>query len=275
MTHPEVTAGKRLIFRGTDRNKGRHISVSPLNSSMLHLSYGRIVLDRETPRARFETGSSEVALICLSGQCRVRLSRAESYDLGQYDALYVPRDRAIDVSSESGVDLVECSAEVEQKYPVQLIRYADVQATPALKFMTGGENARRELNILIGNHVKAGRLLAGFTRSAPGNWASWPPHEQTQLLEEVYVYFDMPAPSFGVQLVYTKPDEPEFVGIVRSGDAVPMPSGYRPNVAVPGHSINFVWLMAAHREGVDRVYGVKNVQPEFKTTASGLEGALR
>ena len=139
--------------------------------------------------------------------------------------------------------------------------------------MTGGANSRRELNILIGNNVKAGRLLAGFTRSAPGHWTSWPPHEQTALAEEMYVYFDMPPPGFGVQLVYTKPDDPEFVGVVRSGDAVLMPSGYHPNVSVPGHCINFVWLMAAHREVHDRVFGVKNVQPEFKHPASGPKSA--
>ena len=42
-----------------------------------------------------------------------------------------------------------------------------------------------------------------------------------------------------------------------------MPGGYHPNVSVPGHAINFVWLMAAHREVEDRVFGVVNVQPGF------------
>ena len=46
----------------------------------------------------------------------------------------------------------------------------------------------------------------------------------------------------------TIPDEPEFIGVVRDGDAVTMPKGFHPNVSVPGHPINFVWLMAAHRE---------------------------
>ena len=94
--------------------------------------------------------------------------------------------------------------------------------------------------------MQAGRLLLGFTRSVPGNWTSWPPHEHTEMLEEVYVYFDMPPPAFGIQLVYTSPDTPEFVGVVRDGDAVLMPAGYHPNVAAPGHSINFIWMMAAH-----------------------------
>jgi len=51
---------------------------------------------------------------------------------------------------------------------------------------------------------------------------------------------------------------------VRDGDAVLMPSGFHPNVSVPGHRISFLWAMAAHREVEDREFGVVNVQPEFQ-----------
>ncbi len=85
-------------------------------------------------------------------------------------------------------------------------------ADPKRKFRAGGESTSRDLNIVIGDNVKAGRLLLGFTRSQPGNWTSWPPHEHTKILEEVYVYFDMPPPAFGIQLVYDRPETPEFVG---------------------------------------------------------------
>ena len=131
------------------------------------------------------------------------------------------------------------------------------------------------MNILLGKNVKAGRILAGFTVSEEGNWTSWPPHEHAAMLEEVYVYHHMPAPSFAVQLVYTDPNEPEFVGIVREGDAVLIPGGYHPNVAVPGHPINFVWMMAAHREVEDRQFGVVNVQPGFAQGGSGLEASRK
>ena len=72
--------------------------------------------------------------------------------------------------------------------------------------------------------------MVGFTRSQPGHWTSWPPHEHTTLAEELYVYFDMPPPAFGIQLVYTRPEAPELAAIVREGDAVLMPAGYHPNV---------------------------------------------
>ena len=95
------------------------------------------------------------------------------------------------------------------------------------------------------------------------------------MLEELYVYYDMPAPAFGIQLVYSNTDDPEFVGIVREGDAVVMAEGFHPNVSVPGHPINFVWMMAAHREVEDRQFGVVNLQPGFDKGGSGLEASRK
>jgi 5-deoxy-glucuronate isomerase len=113
--------------------------------------------------------------------------------------------------------------------------------------------------------------MAGVTFSSPGNWTSWPPHEHAALAEEAYLYIDMPAPSFGIQLVYTKPEDPELAVVVREGDVVLMPAGYHPNVAAPGGRIGFLWMMAATREVEDRKFGVVNVQPEFAAGGSGLE----
>ena len=146
-----------------------------------------------------------------------------------------------------------------------------MQKDSGLHFEAGGPSARRELNVLLGKNVQAGRILAGVTFSQPGNWTSWPPHEHAAMLEEAYLYIEMPPPSFGVQLVYTDTREPEVATIVREGDVVLMPAGYHPNVAAPGGSINFVWMMAAHREDADRQFGVVNVQPDFAATGSGLD----
>ena len=146
-----------------------------------------------------------------------------------------------------------------------------MQKDPRLRFNAGKETNQREVNVLIGKNVDAGRIMAGVTFSAPGNWTSWPPHEHAAMLEEAYLYIDMPAPSFGLQLVYTDAKEPELATIVREGDVVLMPQGYHPNVAAPGGSINFLWMMAANREREDRKYGVFNVQPEFARVPTGLD----
>jgi 5-deoxy-glucuronate isomerase len=265
---------QKLIFSGTAARLGRVISVTPENSRMEHLAYGRIRLDGSLPSVVFETGQRETALLCMKGACRISVDGV-AYELDTYDAIYVPRGSAVEVSTVAEVDLVECSADVDGNYPLQVIRYSQVKQDSALKFTAGGAATTRDLNIIIGKNVQAGRILCGFTRSQPGNWTSWPPHEHTKLLEELYVYFDMPAPAFGIQLVYTKPEQPEFVSLVRDGDAVLMPAGYHPNVAAPGHSINFIWMMAAHREVEDRQFGVVNVQPGFDQAGSGLEASAK
>jgi len=261
---------EKMIFRKTNAQAGRNVSVTPQNSTMRHLAYGRIILNSSKPLVSFSSGNRETALICLSGQATVKTEGRE-FILGSYDAIYIPRDATIEVSAISATDLAEFSSDVEGKYPLQVVRYAETAQDPGLKFSTGGPGSSRQLNMLIAKNVEAGRLVAGFTHSDPGNWTSWPPHEHAKILEEMYVYFDMPEPAYGIQLVYNNTECPELVTVVRDGDAVLMPSGYHPNVAVPGHRIAFLWAMAAHREVTDRQFGLVNVQPGFDQGGSGLE----
>lgn len=174
-----------------------------------------------------------------------------------------------------GCDLAEISAPVEKRYPVQFVSFQEIQRDPGLHFKAGGEASERMLNILLGKNVEAGRIMAGVTFSSPGNWTSWPPHEHSALAEEAYVYIDMPPPSWGVQFVYTDPQSPELAVVVREGDCVLMPKGYHPNVAAPGGTINFLWMMAAHREEKDRLFGVVNVQPEYAAGGSGIEAGAK
>lgn len=264
----------KMVFRKTNAHAGRHISVSPENSTMKHLAYGRIILNSSTPSVSFSNGNRETGLICLSGAATVKTVGTET-KLAQYDAIYIPRDSSVEVSTDSAVDIAEFSSDVEKKYPLQIVRYAEISKDPGMKFDAGGPASSRHLNMVIAKNVEAGRLVAGFTHSDPGNWTSWPPHEHEKMLEELYVYFDMPAPAYGIQLVYNNTEYPELVTVVRDGDAVLMPSGYHPNVSVPGHPIAFLWAMAAHREVEDRQFGVVNVQPGFDKSGSGLEAGQK
>jgi 5-deoxy-glucuronate isomerase len=267
----ETLAPGTCIVRNTAGRKGRTRAVAPGESPMRHLHYGRIVLDAGDGAVHFATGGLETGLICLDGAAAVSVD-GTTFDLGRYDALYIPRDSAVDVTAAAGrCDLAEIAAPVTSTHPVQVVRFEDVQKNPGLHFETGGPSAKRDLNVLIGKNVQAGRIMAGVTFSQPGNWTSWPPHEHAVMLEEAYLYVDMPAPTFGLQLVYTNSRDPEVATIVREGDIVLMPKGYHPNVAAPGGAINFIWMMAAHREDVDRQYGVVNVHPDYASVGSGLD----
>jgi 5-deoxy-glucuronate isomerase len=262
------------FLRGTHAKKGRTEWLSPASGAVRQLHYGRIILDAAAPPVRFENGDHETGLINLNGRAQVKAC-GSTFTLGLYDSLYVPRDSEIEVSAlTEGCDLAEISAPVKHSYPLQFVPYAKVKSDPELHFNTGAPSFERTVNILIGKNVEAGRILAGVTFSQPGNWTSWPPHEHAEILEEAYIYIAMPEPAWGMQFVYTNPKEPELVQVVRQGDCVVMPAGYHPNVAAPGGSINFLWIMAAHREVEDRKFGVVNVQPEYAGSGSGLESGL-
>lgn len=260
------------IVRNTAAKKGRTRAIAPGKAgASRHLHYGRVILDAGEQPLQIASGEHETGFICLRGSAKASVD-GTSYELGRYDALYVPREGTVTIApGADGCDLAEVSAPVSKKHPVQHVRFADVQANPGLHFNAGGPSSKRDLNVLIGKNVEAGRIMAGVTFSDPGNWTSWPPHEHAAMLEEAYLYIDMPAPAFGIQLVYTNSQEPELATIVREGDVVMMPQGYHPNVAAPGGSINFLWMMAAVREDDDRQYGVVNVQPEFGNLSSGLD----
>jgi 5-deoxy-glucuronate isomerase len=274
MTSQTPLAAAKMIFRKTNTQSGRHISVTPANSSMRHLAYGRILLNPSKSTESFSTGNREIGLICLSGQAVVTVDQ-QDIEIAPYDAIYIPRDSSLIVTTNTNVDLAEFSADVDHLYPLQVVRFAQLAKDPGLKFSTGGPGYTRHLNMLLAKNIEAGRLVVGFTQADPGNWTSWPPHEHGAMLEEMYVYFNMPDPAYGIQLVYNNTVYPELVTVVRDGDAVLMPSGYYPNVSVPGHRICFLWAMAAHREVADRQFGVVNVQPGFNQGATGLEAGRK
>ncbi len=267
---------QQLVFRATNTQSGRNITVTPENSLMKQLHYGRIILDAQTPSVAFDTNERETGLVCMSGTATVTMN-GDTYPMGRYDAIYAPPGCSITVDGSSGADLAEFGAPVTGTYPVQAVSYEkNVLPDPTLHFHAGANGNARTLNILIGKNVNAGRIVAGVTWSEPGNWTSWPPHEHKEMLEEMYVYYDMPAPSFAVQFVYENPDSPdEHAIVVRDGDAVLMPGGYHPNVAIPGYTVSFLWIMAAHRETLDRQFGVVNVQPGFEAKGSGLEASRK
>ncbi len=257
------------VLRGTDRAKGRSLSLAPDRAAVRWLHYGRIILDGSDTTA-FRNNDHETGLICLKGRARVSAA-GQTFMMVPYDSLYIPRDSEISVTADGGCDLAEVSAPVSGSYPLQFVPFSTVRSDPGLHFKAGSASNQRDLNILIGKNVEAGRILAGVTFSEPGNWTSWPPHEHAEMLEEAYLYIDMPKPAWGVQFVYNNPAAPELAAVVHEGDCVVMPQGYHPNVSAPGGRINFLWMMAAHRESVDRQFGVVNVQPEYAGSGSGIE----
>src|ERR1700692_5013910 len=109
MSTQSAGALDRMVFRKTNAQTGRYVAVTPENSTMRHLSYGRIILKSGKPLVSFSNGDHETALICLSGNGLVKTAGGE-FELEQFDAIYIPRDSEISVSTTSSVDFAELGA---------------------------------------------------------------------------------------------------------------------------------------------------------------------
>jgi len=71
-----AVAVDKMVFRKTDTQLGRTISVTPRNSTNKQLSYGRIRLNAQVSSVEFHNGHEETGFLCLSGEATVKVSRA-------------------------------------------------------------------------------------------------------------------------------------------------------------------------------------------------------
>jgi 5-deoxy-glucuronate isomerase len=255
--------GNAWLFRGTHQIQGRRRIIHQYNTGLEFLRYGRIVLGKGGGSIDIDSQDEEIGFICLNGNGTIQVG-GKTYSLSKYDALYLPVETRCAVSSKGAFDLAECASPSSKKYPVHFVRFEEVLKDSGLVRQAGFEPYARTLHTLIGeNNVQASRLLAGVTFSKDGNWTSWPPHDHFEAKEEIYLYIDMPYPNFGIHLNYTDFREMEMVVPVWEGDAVAIKKGFHYNVASPGTKVGFLWMMAAIREGKDRVFTQVTVQSEF------------
>jgi 5-deoxy-glucuronate isomerase len=78
--------------------------------------------------------------------------------------------------------------------------------------------------------------------------------------EEVYFFKIKPSQGFGLQRIYTAPDDEDpfdLVYVVEDGDTVVIPRGYHPVVAAPGYELYYLWILA----GEERRYGAWSDDP--------------
>lgn len=253
---------KDYLIRNTAGKKGRNIYATPKNTTLKYLSCGRIILDREVSEVEVNSGEQETSLICIKGEGTVSVNGKE-YTMKPFDAIYIPTQTKFKISTPGKADFAEASAPSSKTGDPQFIAFDSVKNDDALHMTAGGENYTRDIYKLIDMNVDADRLLCGITFGKPGHWTSWSPHEHAKSKEEIYLYIDMPRPAFGIQMVYTNLENPEFVHPVFEDDAVVLSHGYHPNLGIPGYGINFVWMMAAFNPETDRDWTDMHFQEEF------------
>src|SRR5918996_6251894 len=82
----------------THEGKGRRTAVRPGPTAARFLHYGRITLAAGDPAEKFSNENHETGLICLNGNAKVT-TEGSSFQVGQYDAVYIPRDSEIEVEA--------------------------------------------------------------------------------------------------------------------------------------------------------------------------------
>jgi 5-deoxy-glucuronate isomerase len=204
-----------------------------------------------------ETGEAEIALVPLSGRCRVD-SAGESWELGGREsvfagmpwALYLPRDSSYRVEADGEVAI--CGARCERRREAVLVRPEDVEVE-----VRGAGNATRQINHIVKPDFPAERLLVVEVFTPSGNWSSYPPHKHDEddppgevVLEETY-YFRTPAPeAFAVQRLYSPRHGLDVTETVRDGDLMLVPYGYHTTAAAHGYDLYYLNALAGDRRSM-------------------------
>jgi 5-deoxy-glucuronate isomerase len=203
------------------------------------------------------TGEGEIALVPLSGRCRVEAGGA-SWELdGREDvfaglpwALYLPRDTGYRVEAEGEVAI--CGARCDRRREPVLVRPEDVEIE-----VRGAGNATRQINHLLKPEFPAERLLVVEVFTPSGNWSSYPPHKHDEdrppsevVLEETY-YFRTAAPeAFAVQRLYSPRHGLDLTETVRDGDLLLVPHGYHTTAAAHGYDLYYLNALAGDRRSM-------------------------
>lgn len=214
-----------------------------------------------------KTGLREMNAVLIEGNAHVK-STAFQESMQRLDSFYLPGDSVAEICAETACFFYLAAAQCEG-YGKPFYRKFDLTLPlGAIHQVHGVGSGEREVFFTLNPEMPASRLLCGLTWSRDGGWTSWPPHQHEQDLEEVYCYFDMPAPQMGFHGSYLKSGDFATTGMlhpVRSGHMVLAPRGYHPTIATPGTRNAYFWVLTAFSHE-QRRYDLAINDPYFDIT---------
>ncbi|MCS7120383.1 MAG: 5-deoxy-glucuronate isomerase [Nitrososphaerota archaeon] len=263
------------IYKAKKMRKGYTNIVGPQNSELRYIEFGILFLPEVGDKFEGRTESNEVVLTIFTGKCSIQAWRnsfnidfrsiGERSDVfsGRATAVYLPPKTEYSVVAETPrLEIGVSGARSSIEGVPTLVKPVDV-----IERTVGALNWTRKVYTIIGENVKAERILVGETINPPGNWSSCPPHKHDRKtfeeapLEEVYFYKIKPEQGFGLQRIYSSPedDEPfDVVYVVENNDTIVIPRGYHPVAAAPGYRLYYLWTLA----GDERRYGAWTDDPK-------------
>jgi len=243
--------------------EGLHTVVSPRNSECAEAWIFRLNLPSGA-QAALHHGSLEMSAVVVSGAATLTRGQ-ERHELGRFDSFYLPAGCEVGVQAQQDLFLYIGGAVYEGTGQFFTRRCDLTLPLGAWHQIHGRPPYEREVFMTLDPGTPASRLITGLTWGRNGAWTSWPPHQHEADLEEVYCYFDLPPPQFGLHLSYREPGVPEVVHVVSTGDCVIAPRGYHPTVGIPGMNNSYFWVLAA-RSLRSRRYDLAVADPNYVET---------
>ena len=213
---------------------------------------------------RLCSGKLEMNPVLIRGACRIDGGGLHE-DMVKLDSFYIPGGTEVSITAGEEGAVFYIGAAVCEGIGKPFFRKCDLTLPIGNIHQIHGEGSgQREVFFTLNEEIPASRLICGLTWGADGMWTSWPPHQHEAQLEEVYCYFDMPAPQAGFHISYGTDDtflDPR-ISVVSSGHMVMAPDGYHPTVATPGTRNTYLWVLAAFTPET-RGYNYARTDPMF------------
>src|SRR5690554_1326055 len=224
---------------------GFHEVVSPDNSACKTTWAFRLNLEKnETHILTHE--ALELNGVVISGRA-ILVFNGNKYFLEERDAFYLPAKETAKISTDSRLIMFFGGAPYHDMGKFFVRKYDLSLPVGDIHQIHGKSPWQREVFMTVAQQDEASRLICGVTEGEPGQWTSWPPHQHTADLEEIYCYFNIPKPQFALHLASRLPGQIEEVFTVSTGDFVIIPEGYHPTCGMPGVRSCYFWIMAAHQ----------------------------
>ncbi|MGQ0570213.1 MAG: 5-deoxy-glucuronate isomerase [Armatimonadota bacterium] len=239
---------------------GYRLIAYPPESPLRFLEFALVSLEAGGTPLVWESRDREAVLYLIGGVCEFTVSGAAGALAGVLDtrpsvfdgppaAVYLPPGARLGlISPRTGARLAIFSAPPSGDRRLRQIGAHEVSIRNV------GKDAWSRRVISVVDQRVASRLLVGETVGPPGHWSGYPPHKHDAAvpgreapMEEIYHYFVRPPGGFALQMVYSKPGDPQsFTHIhrVRDGDTVVIPRGYHPVVAAGGYALAYLWAVS-------------------------------
>ena len=210
-----------------------------------------------------ETGPLEKHAVLIHGKARLSPHFGLREEMERFDSFYLPGGEAVTITAEENSIFYIPAAACAGIGRPSFRKYDPMLPIGDIHQIHGAGVGRREVMFTLDPNTRASHLICGLTWGGTGAWTSWPPHQHEKDLEEVYCYFDMDPPAFGLHLSYLHAGTETIAAHpVRSGTMVAAPRGYHPTVSSPVGRSTYLWALAAFTPA-QRSYDLAVTDPNF------------